>query len=110
MDRKKKRMSYTQEKKMKAEEIFNKEGKFIIFKDSPTCEISRAAKEQVDQYSGPLEIVIIDVLAEKELKMEVAEKYGVKHESPQILFISDQKCVANLSHWDITVEKLNELK
>ena len=91
-------------------DIFAKEGKFIIFKDSPTCPISAKAREEVAQYKGDLEIITVDVLSEKELKMEIAEKYGVEHESPQILVIDGQKCIADFSHYDITAEKLNALR
>jgi len=90
-------------------DLFKKKGKFIIFKYSPRCGISHQAEEVVKQYQGPYEVVWVHALEEPEFKMEIAEKYGVKHESPQILFIDNQKCVEHFSHYDITLERLNKL-
>lgn len=93
---------------MNSEDIFNKQGKFIIFKHSPRCAVSLEAKEEVKKYEGDLEIIEINVLEEQELKMEIADRYKVQHESPQIMIIEDQKCIDSFSHYDIKAERLNE--
>ena len=98
---------------MEDHEIFNKKGKFIIFKHSQICPLSKSAKEEVNKYlekENHLNIIEIDVINEAELKMKIAEVYEVRHESPQILLINDQKCVDDFDHQDISLKRLKELK
>ena len=93
--------------------IFAKKGKFIIFKHSPICNLSETAKIAVNKYLNTkkhLEVIEINVISESDLKMEITEKYKIKHESPQILLINNQKCVDNFDHMEITLGRLNNLK
>ena len=46
-------------------DIFDRKGKFIIFKHSTTCPISVAVKQEVDKYKGGFEVMLVDVLKEQ---------------------------------------------
>jgi bacillithiol system protein YtxJ len=97
---------------MDAKTIFNKKGKFIIFKHSTRCGLSEKADSQVKEYKAlpkALPIIVIPVLKEEKLKMQIAKNYKVKHESPQILLIDDQKCTENFSHQEVTLQNLKKL-
>ncbi len=72
----------------------------IVFKHDTSCHISRAAYGEMQQITQ--EVAIIDVAREKDLSLEIAERMGVKHESPQVLVIRDGHAVWSASHYDIT--------
>jgi bacillithiol system protein YtxJ len=72
----------------------------IVFKHDTSCPISRAAYGEMQQLTQ--DVAIIDVAHEKDLSYEIAERMGVKHESPQVLVIHDGHAVWSASHYDIT--------
>ena len=95
-----------------AENIFDKSDNFLIFKHSTACPVSAAAYDEVQAYrneTNALPIVTLIVQEEPELKLEVAQRYGVQHKSPQILFIQNQKCADDFSHHEITKDRLLKL-
>ena len=78
---------------------------FIIFKHSTTCSISWWACREVYQSIDALwiqEIYLLDVLQYTELKMYVADKTHITHESPQVIIFHHGQVVADASHWSIT--------
>lgn len=74
----------------------------IVFKHDTNCRISRAAYDEMQQIIQ--EVAIIDVAREKDLSRDIAERMGVKHESPQVLVIRDGRAVWSASHYDITLD------
>ncbi len=83
----------------------------IIFKHSHRCPTSARAKEQVDRfledYGNGIDYEFIDVIGNRPRSNQVAEQYGLKHESPQVLIVDDKDAVAwHASHSKITVENL----
>ncbi len=82
---------------------------YIIFKHSLTCPISQHAKKIVEEYSAKheeLPIYLNVVQTHEQLKHIIADTYGVKHETPQIIVVKDDKMVASASHYNI--EKLEQ--
>lgn len=76
----------------------------LLFKHSNTCPISQIAQERLQQSwddETPLPVYEIDVHDSKELSQKIAEELGVKHESPQVILISDGKSIYDASHLDI---------
>lgn len=90
----------------------------FIYKFSVTCQgCSPATKQEIEsfmKYGEKYEYYIIPVQNERELCGEVESKLGVKHQSPQLIFVKDGQAVFDLDHWDISEEnikeKLEELK
>ncbi len=85
----------------------------FIFKHSTTCGISRMvlnkfnenytfSKEQADIY-------LIDLHAYREVSNAVGRKYGIIHESPQLLVIKNGSAIANASHSEINQLELHSL-
>ena len=72
----------------------------IMFKHDTSCRISRTAYGEMQQLMQ--DVAIIDVARENDLSYEIAERMGVKHESPQVLVIHDGHAVWSASHYDIT--------
>jgi bacillithiol system protein YtxJ len=50
----------------------------------------------------------LDLLAHRDVSNAIAQRLGVKHESPQALIVRDGKVSAVLNHDDITGEALAE--
>ncbi len=60
-----------------------------------------AAPEQPDFY-------FLDLIQHRALSNEVAEKYSVHHESPQILLIKNMECVYDESHQGISMKEIEQ--
>lgn len=45
----------------------------------------------------------LDLIKHRDLSKEIAEKWGIRHESPQVLLIQDQVCQYDASHNHIHV-------
>jgi bacillithiol system protein YtxJ len=52
----------------------------VLFKHDPFCGVSAAAQEELEGFEG--EVVLLDVSHQHELKKQVVERTGVRHESP----------------------------
>ena len=69
----------------------------LIFKHSTRCSISSMAMNRLQSGLEVNDVHIIDVIGDRSLSNEIAEKFDVFHQSPQVLLISDQKCVFDAS-------------
>ena len=78
----------------------------VIFKHSLTCPISAAAYNQMEEFAG--EVSLIEVQRARELSREVEDRLGVRHESPQVIVLRNGQVVWNASHFDITVDAVNQ--
>ncbi|AWM14596.1 bacillithiol system redox-active protein YtxJ [Flavobacterium sediminis] len=85
----------------------------VIFKHSTRCSISRFVWNRFQQdYDIPDEKAVVyylDLLAYRSISNEIAEKFGVIHQSPQVIVLKEGKAVYNASHDAIEVEKLKFL-
>lgn len=86
----------------------------FIFKHSTTCPISNEARKHVEQYEQSGEpkkpgIYLIKVIESRPLSNKVAEDLGVQHQSPQLLLISNRKCVWSGSHYGIHGDKIRDV-
>lgn len=74
----------------------------VIFKHSTRCGISRMVMNQfVDAYNlteKELDLYYLDLLSYREISSEIAAKFQVMHESPQLLVIKNGVVVAKDSH------------
>ncbi len=79
----------------------------LIFKHSTSCGISRMALKQFEKEydfdKKTLEPYFLDLKKYKSLSNLVASRFGVHHESPQVLLIKNGNAVYNESHGGINV-------
>lgn len=83
----------------------------LIFKHSTRCSISRMVLKQFENEFDLQEKVIpyfLDLLEFRNVSNEIASRFGVVHQSPQLILIKDGKAIYNASHSDIAVEVLNQ--
>lgn len=84
----------------------------VIFKHSTSCGISRMVLKQFEsEYDiepGVLQPVYLDLKAYREVSNAIADRFGIRHESPQLLLIKNGTAVYSESHGGITVAALKE--
>ena len=88
----------------------SKETPQVIFKHSTRCSISGVAFQRIDKSQKPqaIDFYLLDVLTHRSLSLQVAQKFGVNHESPQVLVIKNGECVYDDSHMGIQMRDILE--
>ena len=89
----------------------SKSEKILLFKHSTRCSISSTALDRLernwkDEDSLRIKPFYLDLLQHRDVSNEIASHYHITHQSPQILIISEGKCIYNASHLDITVKDI----
>ncbi len=81
----------------------------LIFKHSTRCAISRFALKQFEnEYEIPeekAEPFFLDLLQHRDVSNEIAQRFSVQHQSPQLIVIKNGKAIYNISHGDISAEE-----
>lgn len=83
----------------------------IIFKHSTRCSISRMALKQFERefdLNDTVDAYFLDLISHREISNEIANKFNVYHESPQLILIKNGKAVYDVSHNDIDAAALKE--
>ena len=85
----------------------------LIFKHSTTCSISAAAKGKIERQwadSGlaDMPLYYLDLLRFRPLSGQVAEQFGIRHESPQLLLIQNGECTYDASHMSIRLAEVKQ--
>ncbi len=88
-------------------------GDHIIFKHSKRCSISVMALNRLERsgfqrcFKGGF--WILDVLKSRNLSLSIASKLNIRHESPQIIVLSNKRVIHHASHLAIEPETINKL-
>ncbi|RDI56296.1 bacillithiol system redox-active protein YtxJ [Flavobacterium glaciei] len=80
-----------------------------IFKHSTRCSVSRMALKQFEnQFNSSDKVTpyFLDLIAYRDISNEIATRFGVYHQSPQLILIKEGKAIYNVSHSDIDAEEL----
>lgn len=82
-----------------------------IFKHSLTCSVSTAAWAEFQAYAaevpdGANELALVEIQRHRNLSNEIAQRTGVRHESPQAILLREESPVWDASHWKITKDAL----
>jgi bacillithiol system protein YtxJ len=80
-----------------------------IFKHSTRCSVSRMALRQFENefdLSDKVTPYFLDLIAYRDVSNEIANRFGVIHQSPQLILIKEGKAVYNASHSDIDAGEL----
>jgi len=80
----------------------------VIFKHSTRCSISSTALSRFERAWGDTEnaAFYLDLIAYRPISLEIAEKFGIQHQSPQALVINKGVCTYSATHWDISLDEL----
>lgn len=79
----------------------------VVFKHSTTCPVSANAHEEFNSYLADkpredVDYLFVKVIQSRPVSNKIAEDTGVKHESPQIIYIDKGAKVWTASHWSVT--------
>lgn len=79
----------------------------VVFKHSTTCPVSANAYKEFNNYLGgnprsDVDYLFVKVIESRPISNQIAEDTGVKHESPQIIYIDKKAKVWTASHWSVT--------
>ncbi len=85
----------------------------IIFKHSTRCSTSSMALARVErswntQAANLLTPYYLDLIKHRDISNAIATRYGVEHQSPQALVISNGCCIFSQTHLAISVEEILE--
>ncbi len=72
----------------------------ILFNHDKGCPISATAYYQMQRFKG--DIQLIDVTVAQDITSLLAQRTGVKHESPQVILLQHGRAVWSASHFAIT--------
>ncbi|MDV6169942.1 bacillithiol system redox-active protein YtxJ [Flavobacterium sp. DG1-102-2] len=82
----------------------------VIFKHSTRCSISRMALKNFErEYNiekGSAKPYFLDLLEHRDISNAIASRFGVMHQSPQLILIKQGTAVYDTSHSDIDAETL----
>ncbi len=88
---------------------FSNQKPAVIFKHSTRCSVSRFALKQFENefdLEDQVDIYFLDLLEHRDISNEIANRFGVYHQSPQLLLIKEGKSVYDVSHSDIDAGEL----
>lgn len=83
----------------------------LIFKHSTRCSISSTALSRMERNwkdSAGIKPYYLDLIAFRSLSNQVADDFGIDHQSPQVLLIQNGECVYDASHFDISFDDLKQ--
>ncbi len=91
----------------------SKQQPILILKHSTTCSISSTALNRLErnwkqESVGELKPYYLDLLNFRPISNEIANTFGVEHQSPQVLLIQNGECIYNASHFDISFAELTK--
>lgn len=103
----------TEEKQLEQIDFASKTLPVIIFKHSTRCGISLHALDKLESgwsqiKNAPFAFYYLDLLNYRNISNQVAERYSIIHQSPQIIIIKKGKAVYDISHNGITIDIIKQ--
>jgi bacillithiol system protein YtxJ len=84
--------------------------KTVIFKHSTSCFISKTVlrnfEKEIDDIDQKVSFYYLDLLAHRSISNKIAEDFGIRHESPQMIVLENGKAINNASHQDISIRQI----
>lgn len=83
----------------------------LIYKHSTRCSVSsvtlgRLERSWKSEEVGDLKPYFLDLIANRAISNQIAEDFGVWHESPQALIILNGESIFDASHFDISFDEV----
>lgn len=84
----------------------------LIFKYSTRCNLStfmlKKFEKKFDYEEGSVKPYFLDIRAFRNISDEIAIRYGIAHQSPQIILLKDRRAVYYANHEHIKFEDFKE--
>jgi len=82
----------------------------VIFKHSPTCGISAQAFESISEWLNGVvpnaDFYVVPVQASRAVSTQLSQKFGIRHESPQVMVIDHGQVAWHGSHFRATATSI----
>ncbi|MEM1406823.1 MAG: bacillithiol system redox-active protein YtxJ [Bacteroidota bacterium] len=90
------------------------DGPIMLFKHSTSCPISSMTLNRLERSWNEAEVnglkpYILDLIRYREISNQIAESFGVPHESPQVIVLKNGEVVYDTSHMGINFSDLKAL-
>lgn len=102
--------SIESEKDLNAAVEKSSQQKVLIFKHSTRCFISKTMlksfERQMQNADKDYSYYFLDLLANRSISDEIESRFGVVHQSPQLIVLDHGKAVYNASHQNINLDEI----
>lgn len=92
--------------------LADSKGPLILYKHSTQCGICEGTIAEVEAFlekdPAAAKVLYLDLLAHRDVSNAIAQRLGVKHESPQAIVLKEGKVAAVLNHRAIRVAALEK--
>ena len=78
----------------------------VLFKHSLTCPISAGVYQEISNADADINLIVVQHA--RSVSNAVAEKTGIRHESPQAIILKNGKPVYHASHYDVTAKDVEK--
>ena len=79
----------------------------VLFKHSTTCPISAGVYQEISNADADINLIVVQKA--RDVSSAVAEKTGIRHESPQAFVVKNGKVVYHASHYDVTASDVEKM-
>ena len=83
----------------------------VIYKHSTRCNLCDDAHDEMKrllEQRPDTRVYIVDVLANRDVSNRIADKLGVRHQSPQAIVVRDGRAVWDASHFEVRAEAVSK--
>jgi bacillithiol system protein YtxJ len=85
----------------------------LIFKHSTRCSVSRTSLDRLernwnDEEMKNVEPYFLDLISFRDISNQIASRFGVEHESPQLMLIKNNTVIYDCSHFEIDYQSLKK--
>ena len=77
----------------------------VLFKHSTTCPISAGVYQEISNADADINLIVVQ--RARDLSTAVAERTGVRHESPQAFVLKNGAVIYHASHYDVTATDID---
>jgi bacillithiol system protein YtxJ len=101
------------ESREQLEEVLDGYERLLLFKHSTRCPVSAQAFDELQRFLNTdagrrVPAAVVHVIEQREVSNAVSERFGIRHESPQVMWIKEGKVCWHTSHSNITAEKISQ--
>jgi len=82
----------------------------VLFKHSTRCSVSAMALSRLERGGEVLDgaaCYFLDLLEHRDVSRAIADRYGIEHESPQVIVVRGGTAVWNASHYEISTASVS---
>ncbi len=83
----------------------------VLYKHSNTCGVSTMARREITSFHDAERVPVYEVVVQtaRHISDEIEQRYGIRHESPQVIVLHRDRPVYDTSHGRIRREELRDV-